>query len=384
MLARIVYVDLVGIDEAEALKRLLTAVKKERPKPAVAPAFFGPAGPCPPFPPPSAHRSGEIAGPAERDGPASITAVEESLDEYVVIHLDTPRQGVDDEYVVCAWLYQGGKPTRLIPADGFWPNWTKKNRADVLGAIWQAATDRGASPLRLVFEFVVPSSLLVEKIDHWRIAIEGMQPIKLGDKYPVVLGLARRTPSDRSHKQAGDGPACEPTTDASRGIGNAHRFLKDRWSALCVFLRSPCRLVNTTAGAARPAALWFADPSDGRGLNLSLSIDRGAVGCVALGRPLSGTVLRKKMNALEAVVLAGVPIILWPTASPKSDWAGLRDELSRLLDGLPLDGLPRRLFDRRAGSSEGGALDSLMLVWDDPARRGSPPDDNPPLHLEAR
>jgi hypothetical protein len=308
-------------------------------------------------------RPAPVAAPMPAAIPVEApVAADESADQHVVIRLDPSKQSAE-EYVVSAWLYQGAKPTPLRAEKEPWVNWTKKNRAALLGAIWQAARKASAAARRLVVEFVVPLSLLVEKIDQWQIHIEGLAPARIGDRCPVVLGLRERVVLDEAYKSLED--RC-----ASVGAGMCH----------------PCRLVDTASGATRPAALWVANPADGDSLHRALSAN-DAVACVVLGQPLSRAATRagKKMNVLQAVLWTGIPILLWPREVPQSGPAALREDLKGLVDGQALDGLPRRIFKARPGTPGGATVSgSLTLVWDDPTRRRPDPDDDPPLNLEAR
>jgi hypothetical protein len=297
--------------------------------------------------------------PAAPPAPAAAPTAEDSADQHVVIRLDPSWENAE-EHVVSAWLYKEGKPTPLRPEKESWVKWTKKNRAVLLGAIWRAARKAGGSPRRLVVEFVLPLSLLGEKVEQWPINIDGFAPARIGDRFPVVLGLRDRIV-----------------------LEDAYKFLEDRCVSAGAEMWGCCRFVETAAAATRPAALWVADPADGDGLHRSLSADE-AVACVVLGQPLSRTATRtrKKMNVIQAVLWTGIPILLWPREAPKSGPAVLREEVRRLLDGQTLDGLPRRLFKTRPGPL--GDAEHLTLVWDDPARRKPDPADDVPLTLEAR
>src|SRR5262249_33743033 len=157
--------------------------------------------------------------------PAATAGATASADQHVVVRLD-PSATNADEHVVSAYLYEGGTATPLRPEKDSWANWTRKNRAALLGAIWHAARKHRASAQRLVFEFVVPLSLLFEKVDQWPMAVEGLVPVRIGDRCPVVLGLRNRVVHDEPHKS-----------------------LKDRCTSVGAGLRQPCRLVDA-AGAA--------------------------------------------------------------------------------------------------------------------------------------
>jgi hypothetical protein len=112
LLSGIVYVDLVGVEEEEALRRLLAGLRGERPKPAIAPPY--PIGAQPAFPrrdeahdpgaqqpiPQPGHGSATAAVPA----PAVVDSVDFEPPPYVIVLRD---------YTAVASFHVTDKATRM-------------------------------------------------------------------------------------------------------------------------------------------------------------------------------------------------------------------------------------------------------------------------------
>lgn len=257
---------------------------------------------------------------------------------HVLVCFDQAAQGTE-EYLVRAWMYRGAERIDL-PLEK--EPWTAHNRARMLGKLCREVTLRADPSCHPVLEFVVPRTLLGANLDQWEMLIEEFGHVKLGAYWPFVVRPLERTrhPEARTH-------------------------LARRWQEVHLALEQPCRLANLPL-TEQAAAVWVSD-SHGHKLFGWLNISR-TVACAVLERAPKAGAGGGSVDTLRALLLAGIPIMLWPRkALRKSVPAeeGLR-ELGCLLEGKPLRGLPRRVFEHRCLSLP--TSEQLTLVWDDPTR----------------
>jgi hypothetical protein len=256
------------------------------------------------------------------------------------------------QYKVRAVAYEPGGPVEL-PLEKV--VWTEHNRRAMLGSLWRQAHKRKGAR-RLVLEFVVPRSLLGRNLDEWEADLGPYGVGRVGCVCPVVV-----RPLERRLPEADDG-------------------LRNRWPLVQPYLARLCRVAEAVAleETEPPRALWVSEHRDGTRLFPWLDPAKHVVSAI-LERAPAAERPGRVVDPFGALLVSGIPIMAWPRKGPRAGGPA-REELARLFEGGPLDGLPGRLHEHRCREKKL----ALTLVWDDPSRPAPGRADEPPLFLEGQ
>lgn len=260
------------------------------------------------------------------------------------------------EMLVQAWLFENGVRTGL-PLEK--EPWTVQNRGTMLARLYNQVLQHIRSSRPPVIEFMVPRTYASEDFDQWKMLLDDLGAIRLGEYCPVVVRFIERC------KLAASLP------------------LRRRWDKIAEHLKSPCRVVDLSdeAGSAQSRALWVAERPHGETLFRHLSLHE-SIACVVLqARPKEGGAANKK-DVFQALLATGIPVSLWPR-SAASIPQHVEQSLMELLKDHPLEELPWRLLQHRLRTAEQTvASNRLTLIWDDPARVPPSAIEEHPLGLE--
>ena len=262
-------------------------------------------------------------------------------DCYLLVQV-TPRLYEAARYGVKAWIYGTGDPACLLAGDEAMTLEQVQACLDDLGLkLYQSAAD----PKRARVELLLPRELLCVDVDQWMAENAFIEASPLGVEHRLVVRSLER---------------------ASRP--KAAMALLARGEALGKTMEARCRLVDGLDGEA----LWIAeDQAGGVGLYTSLRDAHGVVG-VALGAAPHPNPKNPKVDVLNTLFEAGLPVVVWSRKPAGLESASTREALLDLLGHEPFGRLPDRVWELRkqaTRSEDSGHIGRhLSLLWDDPTR----------------
>lgn len=267
-------------------------------------------------------------------------------DSYVLVRVATETSG---RFRAQAWLFTAAIPYKLFQDER--ECCTHQDFSvlvnDVLGTLEALAIDAEKSMLA----FLLPRSLLVEAVDQW-------QPSALVAELPIG---ATHTVGVRSLERL----SCR--TCMTR--------LRNTWKSFQAAGASGLTMGNLTnpAGCAGYQAVWLSAEDGSRPGIIQELTERKVVCAVLAGAPPADPPERDLLNA---VLQAGIPIVLWARDLAGHDAMQARARFESLLARTPVRKLAEEVRRDRRQAADGpdpyhpGRY--LALMWDDPERL--PPD----------
>ncbi len=265
----------------------------------------------------------------------------------VVLQLKSAQQQTDG-FLATAWFCQGEKYDRLpLEQD----TWTEKNRVQRFNELYAEVLRRSPPRDRTIYEFVVSRKLINKDFEGWKIFEPDVGCVgRLVDYFPIVVRSLER----------------------EEKLSFAHG-LKCRWEYVQPRLGDPLHLIEMGVDEADAPlkAIWITESKSGQRYFQVLNSDQ-SVACAVLNSPPGGSWPTQTMDLFKALLVQGVPMLIWPR---KPLQPGAEEELLKLVRNQSLEALPRRVHDHRRGANECG----ITLVWDDPTQPLPKLDDSPLL-----
>ena len=253
---------------------------------------------------------------------------EDVAPKYCVVQLDA--DGIESDRFLVSLLFQEGteQPEPLRAPDD------RVYARDQVRALISTLLNepRLAGAEDLTFEFVLPTQLINEPVDQWRVGFGGFA---LGLRYPVVVR----------------------SLDRVRHVRDSFAIWRSSWASF---------------GAAQfqlndPAVGWIsAQAQENRDQLYATLATAAAPACLLL----EVAPVPEKCNALITALQAGKPALLWCRHAA----VDIRAALAALMaQAAPLRELPHHIFEFRrrsvsAGAGEGDLAHHLTLLWDDADR----------------
>ena len=283
--------------------------------------------------------------------------------------------GHPDTHAVAACIRHRGREPEDVPLDPI--TWTEDNRKRQLWELYSELMKQELPDGQTLLEFVVPKSLLNQEFDQWEWAKLGNN----GEEFKSFTGLLGR-----------DFPIIVRPMGRD-AVPAAPRLLKRRWSNVQSAVGASVFTNDDwpTEAATSPRAVWIRHlrkKDEHRQLRGNLEGDAG-VACAILARPPGGLPAASKKGkeseeaweVYKALLIEGIPIILWPRYWPKD--SDPQTELLGLVRDRPLRDLPDRVYKMRLTERKlGEKARRLTLIWDDPDWPVPPRPEERPLGIE--
>jgi hypothetical protein len=279
---------------------------------------------------------------------------------YMLIRLK-PLDPQQNNYIVNAWLYVDDEIHPLIAKsdnqkDGSPPPIKKVKKEEMAEHIFKLLDDasrKGFAERSLCLEFFLSRKQITENIDQWLAQHEISDPEEIGLRCEVVV---------RSNERAKE--------------GNPFEELKYRWDSI----EHDCSGLTVTNPHEIKDLLQqgcYIETGNCNCRRLRVIIrDKPKLVCILMDRePQICENIQK--DALNVLINAGIPIIIWPRNIPNENTEVVKTELAKIVENGKILELPERILQLRKDAikypQEYWFGSSITLLWDNPNRL--PPND---------
>ncbi|HEX6904538.1 MAG TPA: SIR2 family protein [Thermoanaerobaculia bacterium] len=270
-------------------------------------------------------------------------------DPYVLVRLAEEASG---RFRAQAWLFDSATPYKVFPDERYY---ARPDFGILVNDILVPLEALDIEPERSMLAFLLPRCLLVEAVDQWQPS-ELVAELPIGASHRVSVRSLDRLLNKRSMSR-----------------------LRQKWKSLQKVRNVSLSIGDLTAlkGSPSPRAVWLS-PDDGS-LPGIVSDLKGKVVCAVLAGSPPAAPVEPMRDLFNAVLQAGVPVILWARDPIGRDLIQTRANFEKLLAHVPVQRLAEQVRNHRREAADDGDPSHpgrcLTVLWDDPEHL--PPDQDP-------